>query len=83
MKPKKKLYLSDNKMIAGVMAGFAEYFDQDPTIWRLGAVVFLVLTGFMPGVLLYMLAWIVMPHRNSTGVHEAEYTVVDDNEGKN
>lgn len=77
MKPKKKLYLSNNKMIGGVMAGFAEYFDHDPTIWRLGAVVFLVLTGFMPGVLLYLLAWFVIPSRTAGNVHEAEYTVVD------
>lgn len=76
MKPHKKLYLSNDKMIAGVMAGLAEYFDHDPTWWRLGAIVLLVLTGFMPGVLLYLLAWIVMP-RKQAGVHEAEYTVVE------
>lgn len=78
MKPKKKLYLSNNKMIGGVMAGLAEYFDHDPTVWRLGAVVFLVVTGFMPGVLLYLLAWIVMPRREAGHVQDAEYTVVDD-----
>ena len=28
MEQKKKLYLSDNKMIAGVIAGLAEYFNH-------------------------------------------------------
>ncbi len=48
-------------MIAGVCAGLAEYFDHDPTLWRLAFALFLVLTGFMPGVLLYILAWIIVP----------------------
>ncbi len=58
----KKLYRSaDNKLIAGVCAGLAEYFDHDPTLWRLGFALFLVVTGFMPGIVLYLIAWIVMP----------------------
>ncbi len=58
----KKLYRStNNKLIAGVCGGLAEYFDHDPTLWRLGFAFFLVITGFMPGVLLYAIAWIVMP----------------------
>ena len=73
---KKKLYLSNNKLIGGVIAGCAEYFDHDPTVWRLGAIVFLVLTGFMPGVLLYFLAWLVMPQKGVEST-EVEYTVLD------
>lgn len=48
-------------MLAGVCAGLAEYFEHDPTLWRLGFAVFLVITGFFPGVVLYIIAWIVMP----------------------
>jgi len=58
----KRLYRSrDDVMIAGVCAGLAEHWEQDPTWWRLAFALFLVLTGFMPGVLLYVIAWIVMP----------------------
>jgi phage shock protein PspC (stress-responsive transcriptional regulator) len=75
----KKLFLSDNRYVGGVIAGCAEYFDHDPTIWRLGSIVFLIITGLMPGFLLYFLAWLVMPKRDS-GIHEAEYRVINDND---
>lgn len=77
---KKKLYRSkSNQMVAGVLAGFAEYFGHDATIWRLGFVFFLVMTGLMPGVLLYLLAWFVMPleGENDQSIHDVEYEVVD------
>jgi len=51
----------DNVLVAGVCAGFAEYFEQDPTVWRLGFVFFLLITGLMPGLLMYLVAWIVLP----------------------
>ncbi len=57
----KRLHRSNNKLVAGVCAGIAEYFDHDPTLWRLGFVFFLLITGVMPGLLMYLLAWIVMP----------------------
>lgn len=50
-------------MIAGVLAGMAEYFDHDPVLWRIGFVILLIATGLMPGVLVYFIAWIVIPLR--------------------
>jgi phage shock protein C len=49
-----------NRKIAGVCAGFAEYFDLDVTLVR---VVWLVLLLWPPciGLLSYLIAWIVMP----------------------
>jgi phage shock protein C len=47
------------RKIAGVAAGFAEYFDLDVTLVRLAWIIFAVCTGV--GLLLYFLAWIVMP----------------------
>ena len=56
----KRLYKSStNKMIAGVCGGIAEYFDLDPTLVRLGWVVFCALGG--SGVLAYIIAAIIMP----------------------
>ena len=57
---KKKLYRSrENRMIAGVCGGLGEYFEVDPTLIRL-AVVFLSL-WWGGGILLYLLAWFIIP----------------------
>ena len=58
----KKLYRSDeNKMLAGVCGGIAEYFNIDATLVRLGWVVFSLLGG--SGLLAYIIAAIIMPER--------------------
>ncbi len=58
----KKLYLSqDNKMIAGVCGGIAEYFNLDPTLVRLAWVLFSAMGG--AGILAYIIAMVVMPKR--------------------
>ena len=57
---KKKLHkVEEGKMLAGVCTGIAEYFDIDPTVVRLGAVVFCLLGG--SGILAYVIAAIIMP----------------------
>lgn len=60
----KRLYRSDtSKMIAGVCGGIGEYFGIDPTILRIVWVLIVVFTGFVPGVLVYILAVLVMPRQ--------------------
>lgn len=69
----KKLHRSrKNVLVAGVCAGMAEYFDQEPTFWRLGFVLFLILTGLMPGVLLYLAAWIIIPQAPHYAARDVE-----------
>ena len=51
----------ETALVAGVLSGFANYFDQDPTLFRLAAVLFIVVTGVFPGLLLYLLAWFIVP----------------------
>ena len=46
-------------MIDGVCAGIAEYFDIDPTLVRLGAVVLTCTVG--SGILAYIICAIVIP----------------------
>ena len=46
-------------MIDGVCGGIAEYFDIDPTLVRLGWVLFCALGG--SGILAYIIAAIVIP----------------------
>ena len=47
------------KKIAGVCAGFAEYFDLDVTLIRIMWVLVAIFGGF--GLPAYAIAWIVMP----------------------
>jgi len=48
-------------MIAGVLSGLARYFDQDPVLFRLLALLLLMVTGIFPGLVLYVLAWLMIP----------------------
>lgn len=60
----KKLYrIDENKMLAGVCGGIAEYFGVDPTLIRLAWVVFSLLGG--SGLLAYILAAIIIPRDDS------------------
>lgn len=56
----KKLYKSNkNKMLDGVCGGLGEYINIDPTIVRLGWVVFCALGG--SGIIAYIIAAIIIP----------------------
>lgn len=60
--PSKKLYRSrENAMIGGVCAGIADFFDTDPSLIRLAAVLLFFAGGV--GVLAYIVAWIIVPQR--------------------
>lgn len=72
----KKLYRSKEKLLGGVLAGLADYFEQDVVAWRLGAIVLLILTGLMPGTLIYVIAWVVIPEEPLISpLSEEDYTV--------
>ena len=61
----KKLYRSrNNRMIAGVCAGLADYFGIDPTIVRIIFVI-LVFAG-LGGVLVYGILWLITPEEPLT-----------------
>lgn len=52
---------SHNKMIAGVCAGLAEYFGWDVTLFRVVYVLFSIISVAFPGILVYLVLWVVMP----------------------
>lgn len=58
---KKRLTKSQNKILAGVLGGIADYFDIDPAWVRIIGAALIIFTGFFPGTLLYIIAAIVMP----------------------
>ena len=58
----KRLYKSnENRMIDGVGGGIAEYINMDPTIVRLGWVLFCTLGG--SGIIAYIIAAIIIPRK--------------------
>ena len=58
----KKLYRSDtDKVFAGILGGIGEYLQIDSTILRILFVLFVIVTGFFPGVLFYLVAIFLIP----------------------
>lgn len=57
-----KFYRSVNdKKIAGLCGGFAEMVDADPTLIRLAVVFLCFITGVVPVVVTYLVAWWIVP----------------------
>jgi phage shock protein PspC (stress-responsive transcriptional regulator) len=48
-------------MIAGVCAGIARYFNWDPTWTRLGYVIISFFSAAFPGILVYLVLWLIVP----------------------
>lgn len=51
----------DNVMIGGVCAGFAEHFGWSVTGTRVVYVVLSILSAAFPGILVYLLLWLILP----------------------
>ena len=50
------------RMIGGVCGGVAEWLDWDPTLVRVGYVILSILSAAFPGLLVYIILWIIMPN---------------------
>ena len=59
----KKLYRSDRRKLGGVLAGFAEYIHTDAILVRLIYLLLSIFSAGFPGLLVYIVAWIVIPKR--------------------
>ena len=67
----KRLYRSrTNRMIWGVCGGLGEYFNIDPTIVRLIAVLTVFLSGF--GIIAYIVLAVVVPLESTTSSQPKE-----------
>jgi phage shock protein PspC (stress-responsive transcriptional regulator) len=51
----------DDKVVAGVCAGFGRYTQTDPVLWRVAIAVLALLGG--AGLALYALGWLLVPRR--------------------
>lgn len=73
----KRLYRSKtNRVIAGVAGGIAEYFAIDPVLIRLIFILLLFAGGM--GILIYLLAWILVPENPnaSAQINETRGSVI-------
>lgn len=62
----KRIYLSTaDKKIAGICGGLAEYLNIDSTIVRLAWVFLTLFTAFFPGIIAYIIAWMIIPQRST------------------
>jgi phage shock protein C len=61
----KKLLRSNNRIIAGVCAGIAEWLGWDITLVRILYLVISILSAAFPGILVYIILWIVMPKQTT------------------
>ena len=50
----------DNRMVAGVCGGLAEFFGINSFWFRLGFVILLI-PGGLPGLVPYIVMWIIVP----------------------
>ena len=59
--PKKLTRSRADKKIAGVCAGLAQYFDLDVSLVRILCLFLTLATGVCPGIVTYLIAWIIIP----------------------
>jgi phage shock protein C len=66
----KQLYRSrTNKIFAGILGGIGDLANIDPTILRLIYLMITVFTGFVPGLLVYVVAIFIVPKQPVHRVH--------------
>ncbi len=58
---KSKLTRSNNRVIAGVCAGLAEWIGWDIALVRLLYLMVSIFSAGFPGIIAYIILWIVMP----------------------
>ena len=56
----KKLVRSRDRILAGILGGFAEYMVFDPTVVRVIYALLTVCTAFS-GVIIYLILWLIIP----------------------
>ena len=67
-----------DRKLGGVLGGFAEHFDIDPTVLRVGYVLVSVISAAFPGFLVYLLLWLIIPSAPDGQLDDAAYADDDD-----
>lgn len=73
----KKLYrIINKKVIGGVAAGFAHYFDLDPVLMRVLFALAFFFTAGVPVVMIYIVLWAVLPKAVKESPDESDENIV-------
>lgn len=51
----------DDRIVAGVCSGLAKWLGWDPTVVRVAYVIVSLISAAFPGIIAYILLWILMP----------------------
>ena len=62
---KGRLTRSTNRVIAGVCAGLAEWLGWDIALVRMLYLILSIFSAGFPGILAYIILWILMPERET------------------
>jgi len=66
----RRIYRSyESKMLGGVCGGLGEYFDIDPTVIRIIAIISLFVSGGMTFIA-YIVAWMIIPMKDESKLTE-------------
>lgn len=57
----------NNRMVAGVLAGLATYFGLDISVLRIGYVLLSIFSAGFPGLIVYLLMWVIIPQEEEEG----------------
>lgn len=52
-----------DRMVAGICGGFAEYFQLDPSLVRIGIILVCLITAIFPVCVIYGVMWFVIPEK--------------------
>jgi phage shock protein C len=53
-----------NRMLAGVVAGLANYLGMDVSLARVLYVLISIFSAAFPGILVYLILWVVVPQED-------------------
>lgn len=66
---KRPLVRSNNKVIAGVCGGVAEWLGWDPALFRVMFFLISIISAAFPGTIVYIILWVVMPAQKKMLYH--------------
>ncbi len=61
----------EGRALAGVCRGFASYFGKDVTVIRIVWALAALLPPIFPGIVAYLVCWLLMPSDTSTDNHSS------------
>ena len=65
--PKRLYRIRRGRKLLGVLGGLADYTGLDPSLVRITYLILTLLTGFVPGIFLYLVMVLIVPREPKGG----------------